>query len=236
MPTKRRPSARQSQAPISPGDRTADSASRKEIGKYVETLDTATNRAGIVPAGGHPDSAVDPRRRLYLGKQRLGKRWSEILIAVNDGVFTWEEFVETLDASEIARGQLKDKRGNFTGRPPQLVPRGFFDACQKVLLKRARQEYEKAYLLAIETMTSLATGKDADGNEILGVKPEAKMKAAQFVIERMEGKTPEKVEVKVSNPFQDMVAGVIAEVAEDAAIANAQDYYNRIESQGEDRA
>lgn len=217
------PQKRTGRRPASSPGRTENAVSRKEAGEFVERYDEGTQRAGMVPDGGRPDD-VDPRRRLYLGKQRLGKRWSEIIIAVEEGVFTWDEFVATLDDSEIARGQLKDKDGKFRGRPPSLVPRGFFDACTKVLMKRARSEWEKAYLGSVEAMAQIALGKQP------GAKVSDVIKASQFVIERMEGKTPEKVEVKISDPFGDMVAGAIAEVSEDAAIANAHEYLERMGS------
>jgi hypothetical protein len=215
---------RKAQPSLSPGRGTAEDAeARQEAGDFVAQYDVGKNRGGMVPAGGGPNE-VDPRRRIFLGKHRLGKRWSEVIMAVNDGVFTWDEFVETLDDTEIARGQLKDKAGRFRGRPPTMVPRAFFDACQKVLVKRARSEYEKAYLEAIKAMTTIAKGEE------LGAKPADKIKAAQFIIERLEGKAPEKLEVKISNPFEDMISGAIAEVSEDAAIANAQEYLSRKEA------
>lgn len=214
-----------------PGATQGDPKERKEAGEFVKEFDTGRNRGGIVPAGGVMDSIkdengrVDKRKRIYLGEQRLGKRWSEIIMAVNAGEFTWDEFVATLDSSEIARGQLKDKAGHFRGRPPALVPRGFFDACRKELMKRAQSEYEKAYLAAIEAMTKIAKGEE------MGAKPADKIKAAQFIIERLEGKTPERVEIKMSDPFADLVEGAIAQVSEDAAIANAQSYLERLGAQ-----
>lgn len=217
--------------PATSPEATGRAKDRKEIGEYVGDDGIAKNRGGIVPAPGRPTSTVknadgtaaDPRRRMYLGKQRLGKRWTEIITAVDEGVMTWEEFVNTLSANEIARGQLRDKNGNFSGRPPAYVPRGFFDACQKVLMERGRKEWEKAYLAAVEALGDIASGKEP------GAKVSDKIKAASLVIERLEGKAPEKIEVKISNPFQDLVEGVIAEAAEDAAIANAQDYYERLD-------
>lgn len=192
----------------------------RTIEDYMAPLDSHRNRAGIVPPPGAPPPD-DMRRRMFLGKHRLGKRWTEIILAVQDGCFTWEEFVETLDASEIARGQLKDKYGRFRGRPPTFVPRAFFEACTRELYRRGRMEYEKAYLAAVETLTEISRDgrKDAD-----------RIKAATFIIERLEGKAPEKVEIKVSDPFSDLVDGAIASIQEEAAIANAHNYFERMGS------
>ena len=218
---EKRRGGRKATGMTSPGRGSAeDAAHRKEIGEFVEPLDQGVNRAGIVPAGGGPNDR-DDRRRMFLGKQRLGKRWTEVITNVEAGVFTWDEFVATLDASEISRGQLKDKDGKFRGRPPAFVPRGFYDACTKELLKRGRSEWEKAYLGALEAMTKIATKE--------GAKDADRIKAAQIVIERIEGKTPDKVEIKMSDPFSDLVEGAIAQISEDAAIANAQDYFERMD-------
>jgi hypothetical protein len=151
---------------------------------------------------------------------RMGKRWSEIHQHVEDGDYTWEEFAASLHPRELARGQLFDSRGGFSGRPPKLVPRAFHDACVRELMKRGKRMYQENYLQAIDAMTSIATDPL--------VKPTDRLKAAQFVIERLEGKVPERVEISQAAPWQEMINGITAEVAEDAAIASAQDYLERM--------
>jgi len=211
----------------SPG-RLGHSEARREAGEAVQHNDTDVNRGGLVPMGGVNDKfkgedgkPIDPRRRIFLGKSRLGKRWSEVILAVNDGVFTWDEFVGTLSASELARGQLKDKGGRFRGRPPAFVPRGFHDACVAELLRRGKEEWQKAYLAAVKVMGEISEGE-------IPAKPADRIKAAQFIVERLEGKTPQPLEIKMSDPFTDMLAGAVASVEEDARIANAQDYMERM--------
>ena len=188
----------------------------------VVPLHKGEDRGVGVPEGGASGNDGDHRKRYrmkYAG--RLGKRWSEVIQAVQNKEYTWEEFVGALTAEELARGQLMDKNGNFVGRPPAFVPKAFHDACIKELLGRGRVLYKENYVKAIEAMTQIAsspTAKEAD-----------RIKAAQFVIERLEGKVPERIEIGVSDPWQQMISGIVAE-AEEEAIANAQQYLNRMDS------
>lgn len=184
------------------------------------------DRGGLVPAGGNPNNAEDTRKRTkILAPIRLGKRWSEILAGIDAKEFTWAEFVQTLTPTELARGQLMDKNGEFRGRPPSLVPRAFHDACIRELMARGKVLYQENYIAAIESMTEIAKNTNA--------KESDRIKAAQFVIERLEGKAVERLVVTAEDPFAAMMEGAVASLEEDAAIANAQDYLDRIHSQGD---
>jgi hypothetical protein len=171
-----------------------------------------------VPEPGQHDWSVDRRTQKTV---RVGKRWSEIMRHIDRGDYTWEQFATALHPRELARGQLFDSRGGFSGRPPSLVPRAFHDACVRELMKRGRVLYQENYLLAIQAMTKIATDSEA--------KAADRIKAAQFVIERLEGKIPDRIEVVQAAPWEEMISGLVAEVSEDAAIANAQEYLERRE-------
>ena len=115
-----------------------------------------------------------------------------------------------------------DKNVTFVGRPPSYVPKAFHDACIRELLGRGRMLYKENYVKAIEAMTQIANSKTA--------KEADRIKAATFVIERLEGKVPDKLEISASDPWQQIISGIIAEVDEEQ-IANAQDYLNRVHHQ-----
>jgi hypothetical protein len=176
------------------------------------------NIGGMVPEPGRSRAKGDKRTRRSV---QLGRRWTEIMMRINSGEMTWKEFVSTLDSTELARAQLKDKNGGFAGRPPALVPRAFYDACIKELMTRGQEAYRQNYLEAIKAMTDIATNP--------GVKEGDRIKAAQFVIERLEGKVPDRLVVAAEDPFREFVAGVVANVEEETAIANAQKYLERRE-------
>jgi hypothetical protein len=186
------------------------------------------NRGDIVPPPGSRSDRTGRKRirgpqgyKDSAGRNRissLGQRWSKIHTDVKNGEFTWEEFAATLTPEELARGQLMDSRGSFSGRPPAFVPRAFHDACIRELLNRGQVLYKENYVQAINTMTAIATDERFQAKD--------RIKAAQFVIERLEGKVPDRLEISAADPWQAVIADIVAE-AEDNQIARAQQYLNR---------
>lgn len=180
----------------------------------------------VIPPPGKSSKQGDKRRMKAINMDgpgsdqlRVGKRWAEIITSVNRGDYTWDEFVDALDDQELARGQIKAVDGTFRGRPPQLVPRAFFNACQQAIMKRARVTWLEGYPEALKAIVAIANDKD--------VKTADRLKAAFFVAERIEGKAVQPMTVAVEDPWQTMLAGVVAEVSEDEAIARAHDYSAR---------
>lgn len=148
-----------------------------------------------------------PRKRI-----RLSARWTEVENNVKAGVYTWAEFVETLTPEEIVRGQLKTKDGNFASRPTKLIPQQFHDACIREMLKLGERIWRGAYLEAIKVYTEIAQDKE--------LEPKDRLRAAQYIIERIAGKVPDKLEVASAAPWETIIDGIVAE-AEDANIARA---------------
>lgn len=145
---------------------------------------------------------------------------------------TMEEFVAQLSPEELVRGQIKDSGGRFRGAPPQWVPRAFHRACITELMKRGKFLWQENYLKAIETMTDIAAGKGPAGRM---ATPTERLKAAQFVIERLEGKVPEVLHITDEKPWEAMLDGIVAEVSDEAvergvrALAGAQEAIDVIE-------
>jgi hypothetical protein len=184
------------------------------------TLYKGEDRVGVPEGGGRAEDGDHRKRYRMKYAGRLGKRWSEIIQAVQNGEYNWDDFVSSLTAEELARGQLMDKNGSFSGRPPHFVPKAFHDACIRELLARGKILYKENYVQAIQAMTEIAkstTAKESD-----------RIKAAQFVIERLEGKVPERLEIGAADPWQQIIAGIVAEV-EDDQIASAQQYLSRMD-------
>jgi len=154
---------------------------------------------------------TERQRTVLKGKARQGRWWGRILQTMEDTGMTMEEFVATLSNEELARGQVKDKNGEFRGRPPQWVPRAFHRACISELMKRGQELWRTSYVEAIKAMTSIAVNKGG------GATPGEQIKAAQFVIERLEGKVPEKLIVEADAPWMAIMDGIVADVP-DAAI------------------
>lgn len=134
-------------------------------------------------------------------KVRLGKRWSEIIMAVKMGEYTWADFVEGLDEEELARAQLRDVRGGFMGRPPALVPREFHLACQREM-KRRFEELFGSEVLGL-TRDFLALCKDKN------IPPKDRAKLLQYAMERVFGGIPKDVRVSAEQPWEQMVVNVM---------------------------
>lgn len=143
-------------------------------------------------------------------KIRMGRGWSTALEKMAAEDMTMQEFVATLTPEELARGQLKAGDGTFRGAPPKWVPAEFHKECIRELMRRGKQLYQIAYIDAINSMTLIANNP--------AVEPAQRIKAAQFVIERIEGKVPERLEVGVSEPWQEILTGIVATVPTEGAV------------------
>lgn len=165
-------------------------------------------------------------RQKNIVKRRMRVRgsavWGRMLQILNDADMTMEEFVSNLTPEELVRGQIKDKNGNFTGSPPAWVPRAFHRACIAELMQRGRHLWQENYLTAIEVMTDIAAGR-GDAGQV--ATPAERLKAAQMVIERIEGKVPDKLIVDTDRKWQIVIDDIVAEVP-DSAIQRAQQSLN----------
>lgn len=145
-------------------------------------------------------------RQQRKGRVRIARSWGRMQKAMKASEMTMAEFVETLDAEELVRGKLKDKNGKFAGRPPAWVPREFHRACIRELMRRGQKLWQGNYLQAIEAMTAVAIGN------VKGASASDRIKAAQFVIERIEGKVPERVQVVEDSPWQIIIEDIVSQV------------------------
>jgi hypothetical protein len=180
------------------------------------------------------DSLLTERQKNRLrGKVRISRQYSRVVELMRQGDMNMEEFVEQLSPEELVRGQIKDRGGKFRGAPPQWVPRAFHRACIAELMKRGRYLWQDNYLKAIETMSDIASGKGAIGKL---ATPGERIKAAQFVIERLEGKIPERLMIAEDKKWEAVLEGIVAEVPDDAiargqrALAGAQEALTIIDS------
>lgn len=158
-------------------------------------------------------NAVLTERQKRLGGKAKLPRWAGRMreMARGDGRdMSMEEFVAQLSPEELVRGQIKDKNGRFSGAPPTWVPRAFHRACVAELMKRGRHLWMDNYLVAIEAMTKVAAG------QVKGASTADRLRAAQYVIERLEGKIPEKVVVTNEQPWAVVLDGIVAEVPDEA--------------------
>ena len=149
-------------------------------------------------------------------KIRLGKRWSQIVTEVKRGDYTWRQFAEGLTAEELARGQLRDSNGGFTGRPPSIVPREFHLACFRELKRRFDEQFQSHVLDIAKEYVALAQDKE------IPAKDRARM--MQYAMERVFGSIPKEVTVKQDAPWESVVTTVVAEEGDAGADWRANRY------------
>lgn len=158
---------------------------------------------------------TERQRTVLKGKVRMSRAWVRMYQIMRETGITMEEFVQNLSVEELVRGEFRDKNGTFKGRPPKWVPREFHRACLQELMRRGKTLWQENYLKAIEAMTDIATGKGAAGEL---ATPGERIKAAQFVIERMEGKVPERIVVTENKRWELAMDGIVAEVSDESIV------------------
>jgi len=165
-----------------------------------------------VPAATH-HLLTERQRTVLKGKVRMSRGWVRMKKIMEETGMTMEEFVAQLSVEELVKGKFRDKSGGFRGANPSWVPREFHRACLQELMRRGRDMWQKNYLVAIEAMTDIAAGRGPAG---LIATPGERLKAAQFVVERMEGKIPERLVVTEEERWRTVLDGIVAEVPPEA--------------------
>lgn len=136
----------------------------------------------------------------------LGVRWSEIVLAVRMGEYTWAQFVDGLDEEELARGQLRADDGTFVGRPPSLVPREFLLACQREQKRRFEEMFGSEVLGLTKDFLNLCKDKE--------IPPKDRARLLQYAMERVFGTIPKNVTVSQEQPWEQLMVNVVTEEGE----------------------
>jgi len=178
------------------------------------------DRAGVlrqrfrVPTQTH-HLLTERQRTVLKGKVRMSRAWVRMERIMKDTGMTIQEFVAGLSVEELVRGRLRDSAGGFRGRPPKWVPREFQQACLRELMTRGQELWLGNYTEAIQAMTDIAAGRGPVGSV---ATPGERIKAAQFVVERIEGKVPERLVVTQEQPWQVALDGIVADVNDEAIV------------------
>lgn len=138
------------------------------------------------------------RKRTEAGYVRVNPRMRKLL----EG----EISVTDLTTEELVSGRLLNSRGNFAGTDTQMVPRKMYAQMMNELFARANDKMKDSLVEAAELMTAVVKNADAEYKD--------RMKAAQWLIERVMGKMPETVNVQQDKPWQTLLMNVTAEEPE----------------------
>jgi hypothetical protein len=176
-------------------------------GMVVERAGLLRQRFAVPKATHH--LLTERQRTVLKGKVRMSRGWVRMEKIMKETGMTMQEFVAQLSVEELVRGKFRDKNGKMQGRAPKFVPREFQQACLHELVKRGQELWLSNYTEAIQAMTDIAVGRGRLGET---ATPGERIKAAQFVVERIEGKVPERLVVTQDQPWQTVLDGIVAEV------------------------
>lgn len=136
--------------------------------------------------------------------------------------------VEDLDDDEIIKGRLRDKHGGFRGRPPYLIPRVIHQRAVKELMHRADMSILSNLEDAQKAVAEIMNNPRAPAI--------ARLEAAKYMWERIQGKIPDKVELDTTvRKFETLIEGghVVVDVdIEDAEIVEEDSEQRAIEESG----
>lgn len=124
--------------------------------------------------------------------------------------------VQDLDDEELQRGQLRDSDGKFRGGPMRKIPREFHDELMRRILDVGVARIRGKYLAAVDTLVDVMQDTDTDSR--------LKVDVAKYLIERLAGKTPDRVEVAVAvKPWEKTMESILTEVpAEEQDLEDAE--------------
>lgn len=120
--------------------------------------------------------------------------------------------VEDLDDEEINRMQLRNKNGDFRGRPPVWIPREMYAAIQAEMRKRFQSKMQELLPLAFKGHEELLRSRH------LAPGDAARMTAIKEVYERTIGKVVQTSDVHMvveNKSFEDFVGDAIIDVEEE---------------------
>lgn len=109
--------------------------------------------------------------------------------------------VDELDDEELQRGKVRSADGRFHAGNSEMVPRKLHDAMMRRILQRGAQRIREDFFNAIDTVSEIMLDSDVD--------PSIRLRAAGMIIDRIAGKTPEKVEVALEvKPWETVMSRI----------------------------
>lgn len=123
----------------------------------------------------------------------VGKQATDVLIG-NDDLSSWTE-----------NDLIKGYKGTGVGRSQhsEVVPKKLHDELVRRKMLKAHQLLGNNLVKAVETLVEIATDGQSEDKD--------RIKAASIIIERVMGKTPERIAVSVDSPWlQVLQAGIVS--------------------------
>lgn len=123
-------------------------------------------------------------------------------------IITGQDDLSEWDDEELRMGQRRDKNGRFQGRVPKIIPKAIHDELVRRTLSDANELMRENLPAAVQVLVKLAKSN--------AVEPKDRLRAVNMIMERVMGKSPDKVEISGTSPWLVALQGGIVTVDNDA--------------------
>lgn len=122
----------------------------------------------------------------------------------NTRIITGQDDLSEWDDEELRRGQRRDKNGRFQGKDPVVVPKALHDELVRRTLIQANDIMRDNLGEAVCMLVALAKSP--------GVEAKDRLRAISMIMDRVMGKSPDKVEISGQSPWLVALQGGIVTV------------------------
>lgn len=182
----------------------------KQVGRGVRRLSVVANTANSDDASAtpaaqsspparkkpRPDAAIAARKEsARIAKEAKDAGVKSPLQRFRDGEYPVSEWTD----EEVFKGRPINLDGTFGGTFPNFTGRQN-QQIKAELLKRGQREMDSMFKDVVKVLHQVALHGDTDA---------ARVKAADLLMQRVAGRVPERIEVKSSDPWQDILDDIM---------------------------
>lgn len=113
--------------------------------------------------------------------------------ASNTRILTGQDDLSEWDDEELRMGQRRDKNGRFQGSAPRVVPKALHDELIRRTLIEANDLMRENLPAAVQMLVKIAKSP--------GVEAKDRLRAISMILDRVMGKSPDKVEISGQSPW-----------------------------------
>lgn len=134
-----------------------------------------------------------PDNRISVGKTTMA------ILHGEDDLSAWTD-------EELERGQRRDRNGRWSGKRPAVVARALYDELTRRKLSAASDLLRDNTYAAVQVLTDIAKDSKAENRD--------RITAAKLIIERVMGKEPIRLDVRVKAKWEEALEGSVVTLAE----------------------
>jgi hypothetical protein len=130
--------------------------------------------------------------------------------------------LEDWDPEELARGRVKDKNGNFTGRAPEWRTREMHEAAMERFKVLVQEEARVVTFDAVKMLKDVIDNDEVDEKGKPVVPYGVKVDVAKFLYEHLVGKAKQPITGDINVKLQGILANVMVDATGEASSTHRQ--------------